>query len=95
MDKITRQVRIEHWTQIMNECLNMESQTNNSFIGKGFSEKKLLLLRHQRNFRLLQTRQMKPARERSHLQRSVFQSNRSLSEMDSSQISSSGKDRFL
>ena len=22
MDKITRQVRIEHWTQIMNECLN-------------------------------------------------------------------------
>ena len=22
MDKITRQIRIEHWTQIMNECLN-------------------------------------------------------------------------
>lgn len=22
MDKITRQVRIEHWTQIMNGCLN-------------------------------------------------------------------------
>ena len=105
MDKITRQIRIEHWTQIMNECLNSGMNktewcrangiSDNSFIGKGFSEKKLLLLRHQRNFRLLQTRQMKPACERSHLQRSVFQSNRSLSEMDSSQISSSGKDRFL
>ena len=52
MDKITRQVRIEHWTQIMNECLN--SGMNKTewcrangisdkqfFTGKGFSEKKL------------------------------------------------------
>ena len=29
MDKITRQVRIEHWTQIMNECLN--SGMNNEY----------------------------------------------------------------
>ena len=27
MDKITRQVRIEHWTQIMNECLNSGMNT--------------------------------------------------------------------
>ena len=84
MDKITRQVRIEHWTQIMNECLNSGmnktewcrangSQTNNSFTGKGFSEKKLLLLRHQRTFRLSQTRQMKPAHKRFRSQRSAFQ----------------------
>ena len=28
MDKITRQVRIEHWTQIMNECLNSGKSSN-------------------------------------------------------------------
>ena len=51
----------------------MGSQTNNSFTGKGFSEKKLLLLRHQRTFRLSQTRQMKPAHKRFRSQRSAFQ----------------------
>lgn len=84
MDKITRQVRIEHWTQIMNECLN--SGMNKTewcrangisdkqfFYWQGFSEKKLLLLRHQRTFRLSQTRQMKPAHKRFRSQRSAFQ----------------------
>ena len=84
MDKITRQVRIEHWTQIMNECLNSGMNKTEwcrangisdkqSFTGKGFSEKKLLLLRHQRTFRLSQTRQMKPAHKRFRSQRSAFQ----------------------
>ena len=83
MDKITRQVRIEHWTQIMNECLNSGMNktewcrangiSDNSFTGKGSSEKKLLLLRHQRTFRLSQTRQMKPAHKRFRSQRSAFQ----------------------
>ena len=84
MDKITRQVRIEHWTQIMNECLNSGMNKTEwcrangisdkqSFTGKGSSEKKLLLLRHQRTFRLSQTRQMKPAHKRFRSQRSAFQ----------------------
>ena len=84
MDKITRQIRIEHWTQIMNECLNSGMNKTEwcrangisdkqSFTGKGSSEKKLLLLRHQRTFRLSQTRQMKPAHKRFRSQRSAFQ----------------------
>ena len=106
MDKITRQVRIEHWTQIMNECLNSGMNMTEwcrangisdklSLTGKGSKEKKLVKLQNQRNFRLLQARQMKPDRKRSHLLRSVFQRSRSLSEMDSIRISSSGKERFL
>ena len=83
MDKITRQVRIEHWTQIMNECLNSGMNktewcrangiSDKQSTGKGSSEKKLLLLRHQRTFRLSQTRQMKPAHKRFRSQRSAFQ----------------------
>ena len=53
MDKITHQVRAEHWTKIMNECINsgrsktvwcraMESQKSSSSIGRGFWEGKLL-----------------------------------------------------
>ena len=106
MDKITRQVRIEHWTQIMNECLNSGMNKTEWCRANGISDKQFFywqrILRKEafaastsKELSVLQTRQMKPARERSHLQRSVFQSNRSLSEMDSSQISSSGKDRFL
>ena len=66
MDKITRQVRIEHWIQIMNERLNSGMNKTewcrangisdkHFFTGKESSEKKILLLRRQRNFLLLQT----------------------------------------
>ena len=79
MDKITRQVRIEHWTQIMNECLNSGMNKTEWCRANGISDKqffywqKLLLLRHQRTFRLSQTRQMKPAHKRFRSQRSAFQ----------------------
>ena len=35
MDKITRQVRIEHWTQIMNECLNSGMNKTENHLGSG------------------------------------------------------------
>lgn len=93
MDKITRQVRIEHWTQIMNECLNSGMNKTEWCRANGISDKQffywqrilrkeafaasiskdLSLLRHQRTFRLSQTRQMKPAHKRFRSQRSAFQ----------------------
>ena len=106
MDKITRQVRIEHWTQIMNECLNSGMNKTEWCRANGISDKQFFywqrILRKEA-FAASTSKELSvitdPADETSlrkiSLQRSVFQSNRSLSEMDSSQISSSGKDRFL
>lgn len=84
MDKITRQVRIEHWTQIMNECLNSGMNKTEWCRANGISDKQFFywqrILRKEafaastsRIFRLSQTRQMKPDRKRSRLQRSAFQ----------------------
>ena len=39
MDKITRQVRIEHWTQIMNECLNSGMNKTEWCRANGISDK--------------------------------------------------------
>ena len=39
MDKITRQVRIEHWTQIMNECLNSGMNKTKWCRANGISDK--------------------------------------------------------
>ena len=39
MDKITRQVRIEHWTQIMNECLNSGMNKTERCRANGISDK--------------------------------------------------------
>ena len=39
MDKITRQVRIEHWTQIMNECLNSGMNKTEWCRSNGISDK--------------------------------------------------------
>ena len=39
MDKITRQVHIEHWTQIMNECLNSGMNKTEWCRANGISDK--------------------------------------------------------
>ena len=39
MDKITRQVRIEHWTQIMNKCLNSGMNKTEWCRANGISDK--------------------------------------------------------
>ena len=39
MDKITRQVRNEHWTQIMNECLNSGMNKTEWCRANGISDK--------------------------------------------------------
>ena len=39
MDKITRQIRIEHWTQIMNECLNSGMNKTEWCRANGISDK--------------------------------------------------------
>ena len=39
MDKITRQIRIEHWTQIMNECLNSGINKTEWCRANGISDK--------------------------------------------------------
>ena len=39
MDKITHQVRIEHWTQIMNECLNSGMNKTEWCRANGISDK--------------------------------------------------------
>ena len=44
MDKITRQVRIEHWTQIMNECLNSGMNKTEWCRANGISDKQFFLL---------------------------------------------------
>ena len=85
MDKITRQVRIEHWTQIMNECLNSGMNKTEWCRANGISDKQFFywqrILRKEAfatstskdSFRLSQTRQMKPAHKRFRSQRSAFQ----------------------
>lgn len=44
MDKITRQIRIEHWTQIMNECLNSGMNKTEVVQGKWNLRQTILLL---------------------------------------------------
>ena len=106
MDKITRQIRIEHWTQIMNECLNSGMNKTEWCRANGISDKQFFywqrILRKEA-FAASTSKELSvitdPADETSPRKISFaeisLQSNRSLSEMDSSQISSSGKDRFL
>ena len=83
MDKITRQVRIEHWTQIMNECLNSGMNKTkwcraNGILDKHFFywqrilRKEAFVASTSNELLLLQARQMKPDCKRSHLWRSVF-----------------------
>lgn len=39
MDKITHQVRVEHWTRIMNECLNSGMNKTECCRDNGISDK--------------------------------------------------------
>ena len=41
MDKITHQVRVEHWTQIMNECLNSGMNKTEWCRANGISDKQI------------------------------------------------------
>ena len=44
MDKITRQVRAEHWTKILNECMYSEMSKTTWCRANGISEKQFFYL---------------------------------------------------
>ncbi len=44
MDKITHQVRAEHWTKILNECMNSGMSKTAWCRANGISEKQFFLL---------------------------------------------------
>ena len=41
MDKITRQIRAEHWTKVLNECINSGMSKTAWYRANGISEKQL------------------------------------------------------